>query len=142
MEERVLMTNELWSELEKEAYNSPFFRKRFLIGEDIITVSSGINKNKITYSIYINGVMRGAEEKEKQDKFWFGRVKRFSKKEKVALKKLAKLSEGEEKKEYLEKYKTGRMYTYRIPFFDSFRSIKNQYKKLEEDVFLIEEKLG
>ena len=136
--ELILLNEENWKRLEEKA-KSIFFIEKLLIGEDTITIKFEIGEKKNTYAAYINGVIKGAETEENGKKYWFEKKKMATKDDIECYKLMVKYSEGEKKKEYLEKMKSKVKYSWYSPCFSSFKTFMREYKKRHKEIYWITE---
>jgi len=135
--DKVLMTEKEWKELEEKAKGA-FFHVSFLIESTKISIQKTLSKDKFYYSVYINGVMKGAEIEENKQKYWFEKKNLLKKDRKKFYTDMAKLHSSEEKKKYQELAKQRVTSTWFIPYFSSFKGVKSAYKKRHSEIYLIE----
>lgn len=133
----IIVDDKVWNEIEEKiGLYTPISLK---IGEDKITIEQKISKEKIIYTIYINGWMKGNETEENQHKYWNEKIKRLGKTDIAYFKYRIKYAETkEEKEEYKKKLEGNKAFGYWVMFFDSFRSLKSAYKKRHKEIYWIE----
>lgn len=83
--------------------------------------------------IYINGVLKGAEEKELQEMFW-NEKKRAAWSPKI---KKSIIKRHGKKKALSIFPDLNETFSYYIPFFNSFSTLKNQYKNRHKEIYWI-----
>lgn len=135
---KVLMTEDLWKRLEEKT-NTGFFKEKLIIGEDEIIIAFRVGKIKNFFCIFINGVCKGKEKPENEEKYHFEKKIMKTKKLLDFYKNMAKASTGEEKKKYTENYTNKISGTYFSPFFMSFRTLKSTYKKRHKEIYWVVE---
>lgn len=133
-ESKILVDDKVWDEMQKELslYTSIYLE----INGYKITLQMVFSHKEMKASIYIyiDGILKGGEKKELQEMFWNEKkIATWSPKERKSLIKTFK-SEKNVLEHFPNLYKTR---SYYIPQFNSFLTLKNQYKKRHKEIFWI-----
>lgn len=129
----VLMTKDDWIQAEKKI--SLYTSLELKIDNDNISICMRfVGKTELNYVVFINGVMKGLEDEEKQVKYRRKIVKPIYS---TKLKKKVKKYYG---KNYLKEWPTlDDQYIWYSPFFKSFKTLKNQYIKRHPKIYWVKD---
>lgn len=134
LESKILVDDKTWDEIQKKCdlFSTPIY---FKINDNTISFKMHFsNKDmKARIFIYIAGVLRGGEKEELQKLFW-NEKRRYL----YSAKFRNKISKRHSKKKALEYIPNiDEVKLFYTPWFNSFSSLKNQYKKRFKEIYWV-----